>query len=172
MNNHITGLAPILPEEPRLLILGSMPGVQSLEGEKYYMNPRNHFWPILFNIFNTRILQDYDEKISWVMSKQIALWDTIHSCIRKGSLDASIKELVPNNIEKLLQKNPTIECILCNGTKAYDTFNRYICMTDYKHIHVYKMPSTSPIPGRYTKSFAGKVEAWAIIADYIDINSN
>lgn len=168
LNNQISGLPPVLPVDPKVLILGSMPGVQSLEGQQYYMNPRNHFWPILFKIFNQNELTEYEQKINWIKSKQVALWDTIQSCIRKGSLDSTIKDYVPNDIEKLLDENNTIKCVLCNGTKAYDILLKNINLVKFKHVHILKMPSTSPIPGRYTKSFIDKVEAWSVIADYID----
>ena len=43
-------LPPVVDEQTKVLIVGSMPGVQSLEKQQYYGNPRNHFWGIIGEI--------------------------------------------------------------------------------------------------------------------------
>ena len=162
------GLPVLLPENPKVLILGSMPSVKSLEIQAYYGNPRNHFWRILFQLFDEEELVDYEDKVSWLKSKGIGLWDTIGSCVRKGSLDANIKDERPNDIQSLVRENPTIHLIGCNGTKSYQVFRKYICLDEqFDKVKVIQLPSTSPIPGRYTKSFAEKVEAWRQISEYL-----
>src|SRR5690625_4061895 len=113
---------PVLPEKPKVLILGSMPSKMSFEKQQYYGNPRNHFWPILFELFQQKPLTRYEDKIQFVKDNGIALWDTIGSCYREGSLDINIMEEQPNDIKKLLIKHPTIKVIACNGTKSFQTF--------------------------------------------------
>jgi len=159
---RITGLKPVVPNSPRVLILGSIPGVQSLNKQQYYGNPRNHFWPIMFHIFNGHELSDYEARIDWIMGKEVALWDTIGSCIRPGSLDSKIRAEQPNDIISLLQQHPTIQRIICNGGKSYEVFKKYINLENAAcYVDVVKLPSTSPVPGRYTKSFEEKCNIWS-----------
>lgn len=143
-----------------------MPGGMSLERQEYYGNPRNHFWDILFALFQQKPLTNYEEKIQFVKQQhQIALWDTIGTCYREGSLDANIKEAEPNDIKSLLSRFPSLKLIACNGTKSYQMFHKYFQVDELSNVKVIKLPSTSPIPGRYTKTFAGKVEDWRQIVD-------
>lgn len=158
---------PVVPIEPKVLILGSMPGGMSLEKQEYYGNPRNHFWPLLFELFEEQPITDYEGKLDFVKQKQLALWDSIGTCYREGSLDANILEETPNDIPGLLKQYPTIQLIACNGTKSYQTFRKNFKEKIPSGIKVVKLPSTSPIPGRYTKTFKGKVEAWSIVLDYL-----
>ena len=167
MTKKLISFDPILPSKPKVLILGTMPSKQSFEKKQYYGNPRNHFWPILFELFGQEPIVDYDTKITFVKQHKIALWDTIGSCYREGSLDANILEEEPNDILKLLELNPTIQLIACNGTKSYQTFKKNIIVDADSQVNVIKLPSSSPIPGRYTKTFSGKVEEWAKILDYL-----
>lgn len=167
MSHQLESFPPVLPDEPKVLILGSMPSVQSLEKQEYYGHPRNHFWPIMFELFKHKPLESYDEKIEFIKQKGIALWDTIGSCDREGSLDANIRNEKPNDIVELIKKKPSIRLIVCNGIKSYQMFKKYISLDDNLEIDVFKLPSTSPIPGRYNKTFSEKVEEWKIITYYV-----
>lgn len=144
-----------------------MPGGMSLEKQQYYGNPRNHFWDILFELFNEVKITDYEEKLSFAKRHGIALWDTIGACYREGSLDVNIVAEEPNDIIGLLRENPTIKLVACNGTKSYQTFIKNFSKEALNKVDIVKMPSTSPIPGRYNKTFAGKVEVWKKLLDYI-----
>lgn len=166
MTEKLISFPPVLPDSPRVLILGSMPGGMSLEKQEYYGNPRNHFWHILFELLQQEPLTDYEEKINFVKRHQIALWDTIGACYREGSLDSKITAAEPNGIQSLLLAYPTIQLIACNGTKSYQMLYRYFNV-EALNVKVIKLPSTSPIPGRYTKTFAGKVEAWKQIKEFL-----
>ncbi|KAB8126582.1 DNA-deoxyinosine glycosylase [Gracilibacillus oryzae] len=160
MNNQkIYALDPIIDKHSRILILGSIPGRQSLIKQQYYGNKQNHFWPILFTIFDQEEIESYDEKIEFLQDKRIALWDTIGSCYREGSLDSKIIEAEPNPLHDLLSQYPNIQKIGCNGVKSYQTFQKHFphLMNQYD---VRKLPSSSPIPGRYTKTFQEKVAIW------------
>ncbi|WP_085992858.1 DNA-deoxyinosine glycosylase [Oceanobacillus senegalensis] len=170
MSEKIYSFPPVLPDVPKVLILGSMPSVQSIEKKQYYGNPRNHFWPILFELFQEDPIEDYGRKVEFIKKHKIALWDSIGACFREGSLDADIKEDVPNDIVGLIKAHPSIRLIACNGTKSYETFRKNFDMHELLHVHVKKLPSTSPIPGRYNKSFAEKVEAWSVILKYMDVS--
>lgn len=163
----LIGLDPIIAEDPKVLIVGSMPSVISLKNQQYYGNPRNHFWDILFELFNQKALTDYRGKLTFVKENHLVLWDVIGTCYREGSLDSNITEEEPNDIAKLLKKHPTIRLIACNGTKSFQTLKRTMDFAKLNDVDIIKLPSTSPIPGKYTKTFSGKVEEWKRIMDYL-----
>lgn len=165
---RIQSLGPISNNKARVLILGSMPGNESLSKQQYYANPRNHFWRILFAVFHTKEIDDYKEKIAFLKENKIAIWDVIHTCYREGSLDSNIKEESANDIRSFLMKLPDIKLIACNGTKAFNTFNKFIDTKEFSGIKVIKLPSSSPVPGRYNKTLHEKIELWSIIKDFID----
>jgi len=167
MPKKLISFDPVLSEKPSVLILGSMPSKLSFEKQQYYGNPRNHFWPILFELFQQDPLKNYEDKINFAKQHGIALWDTIGSCYREGSLDMNIVEEEPNDILGLLKRYPTIKLIACNGTKSFQTFRKNISLDSELGIHVIKLPSSSPIPGKYTKSFVGKVQEWKQILEYL-----
>ena len=105
----------------------------------------------------------YEAKIAWLKEKGIALWDTIGSCLRNGSLDANIKKEEANDIISLLRDYHSIQLIICNGGKSYDTLRKHIPVQaiQQKGCKIVKLPSTSPIPGRHTKSLEEKQACWA-----------
>lgn len=96
---------PSIDNNSEILILGSMPGVKSLEEQQYYAHPQNHFWKVMAHICNVPNLADcgYQTKLRILLQKKIALWDTIESCKRDGSLDSDIQNETPNDIRKLLK---------------------------------------------------------------------
>jgi len=49
MSDRIQSFAPIVDNESEILILGSVPGVRSLEMKEYYAHPQNVFWKIIFS---------------------------------------------------------------------------------------------------------------------------
>lgn len=167
MSIKLIGLDPIIGDQPKVLIVGSMPSALSLENQQYYGNPHNHFWDILFELFNQKASSDYQDKIEFIKQSHLVLWDVIGSCYREGSLDSAIMDEEPNDIFGLLKKHPTIRLIACNGTKSFQTLKRNSGLDELSHVDVIKLPSSSPIPGRYTKTFAGKVGEWEQILDYL-----
>ena len=167
MEERLVSFPPVLPERPKVLILGSMPGKMSLEKQEYYGNPRNHFWPVLFELLDEEPTDVYEERLDMAKKHGIALWDSIGACYRKGSLDANIVDEEPNDIFGLLENYPAIRLIVCNGTKSHQTFLKNFPEERLGDVKVVRMPSTSPIPGRYTKTFEGKVEEWKLILEYL-----
>lgn len=160
-------LSPIVDENTKVLIVGSMPGKQSLEKQQYYGNPRNHFWAIMGQLLAKDIPESYPEKIKLLRASQIGLWDSIESCERKGSLDATIKNEVPNDFIALFQQYPQIQLVLFNGGKSFEVFKKHVGLDVLENRVYEKMPSTSPIPGKNIKSFDEKVEAWGILLKYL-----
>ena len=112
---------PSIDENSQILVLGSMPGIKSLNEQQYYAHPQNRFWRIMENLFS-EALTGKKEKTAFLLNHGIALWDVIKTCWRKGSKDKSICEPECNDIGKLLRKYPNIKKIVLNGKKAEEHF--------------------------------------------------
>lgn len=142
---------PSIDNNSTVLILGSMPGVKSLEEQQYYAHPQNRFWKVLGHICNDPELSkyDYDLKLKTLLTHNIALWDTIKSCKREGSLDSDIQNETQNDLRGLLKKYPKIKTICLNGNKSYSAFKKYFPDLLEKYT-CRKMPSTSPANARYS----------------------
>lgn len=164
--SKINGLPPIIRQDARILILGSMPSVESLRTNQYYGNPRNHFWRIIYTIFTIDVEEDYSHRVAFIKEKRLALWDVIHSCERKGSLDSNIKNERPNDIQGLFEKYNKIEAVFFNGTMARKTFFKYFNQYSFP-VTYYLLPSSSPIPGRNIKALEEKIAAWSKIKDHL-----
>lgn len=118
VENQCICFPPLVDKNSEILILGTMPGKQSLETGEYYANTNNCFWNIIKDLFNDgKEFKDYKEKCDCLKKNGIALWDVLATCERKGSLDENIEKETPNDIKKLLQKYPNIKRIIYNGNK-------------------------------------------------------
>ncbi len=93
---------PFVDSRARILILGTLPGEESLRLQRYYGNPRNLFWRVLADVFAEPYVIEYEQQKAMLRRNRIALWDVLHSAERIGSLDSAIKNPVPNDIAKLL----------------------------------------------------------------------
>lgn len=149
-NNICKSFLPSINSKSEILILGSIPGVKSLEEQQYYAHPQNRFWRMMGLLCNVENLQDlnYPQKLQVLLKNRIALWDVIGTCTRKGSLDSNIQNETPNNIPELLKQFSNINTICLNGNKAYAAFKKYFPDL-LKKCNCYKLPSTSPANARY-----------------------
>jgi len=115
----LRGLAPIAFSSPRILILGSFPGEESLRKQEYYAHERNGFWKILTALYEPgRELKTYASKKAFIKKYRLAVWDVIHSCERKTSADSRIKNPIPNDFAAFFARHPEIKKILLNGRTA------------------------------------------------------
>lgn len=137
-------LEAYVPTSPRILILGTMPGKESLRLQQYYANRSNRFWKIIAEAAGKPLPEDYSERLKLLEQLHIALWDVYGSAERKGSLDSNIKNGEPNDIQSFIKTNPSIEKILFNGKKAYDNALGYGCVN-------VEMPSTSSANTHFTQ---------------------
>ena len=159
---RISSFAPIISEDAQILILGSVPGVKSLEMQQYYAHPQNQFWRIIFHLFNENYTSDYGEKLQVLKRNKIALWDVIDTCERKGSLDSEIRNEETNDIRQLLKNYPNIKAIFCNGQKSFKNLQKILgkeCA-----IPIFVLPSTSPL---HTISFEKKLREWEILNSFL-----
>ena len=141
---------PSINNNSKILVLGSMPGIKSLNESQYYAHPQNRFWKVMGYICNEPKLYEfyYEQKLKILLDNNIALWDVIKSCKREGSLDSDIQNEKPNDIKGLLKKYPNIKIICLNGNKSYSLFKKYFPDINEKY-RCYKMPSTSPANAKY-----------------------
>jgi len=129
---------PISNELSRILILGTMPSVQSRKAGFYYSHPRNRFWEVLARCFSRQTPHLVVDKTELLFENGIALWDVLETCEIVGSDDSTIQRPVYNDIAAFVSGKP-IEKILCNGKKAYG-FCRHLDLS----IPICYVPSTSP----------------------------
>jgi len=162
--NMLTSFQPIIDERSRILILGSMPGIESLRLQQYYANPRNQFWKILYELFDTQASQGYEERVSFIKIRKIALWDVIGTCYREGSLDSKIREEKVNNFSALFEAYPDLKAILFNGGKAYETYKKWIGFGASSNITFHRLTSSSPAN---TKKYEEKQREWSVIRDIL-----
>ena len=139
------GFAPVFDENSRVLILGSFPSVKSRETGFYYGNPQNKFWRTLGAFFHEEPPKDPEGRRAYVLKHGAALWDVVLSCTIEGSSDASIRGEQVADVASLV-RGSKIRRILCNGTTAYDLFQRHF--PELVPI-AKKLPSTSPANPRF-----------------------
>lgn len=134
--------APIVPDNSRVLILGSLPGDRSLTENQYYAHPQNRFWKTISVLFNTALPTIYSERVALLHREGVALWDVCEMAFRKGSMDTDIMQEVPNKIPELLADNPSIKAVFFNGLKAQKLYDRYFKRDP--GLQYITLPSTSP----------------------------
>jgi hypoxanthine-DNA glycosylase len=154
---------PVVGASPKVLILGSMPGVESLRQGKYYAHPRNQFWKLLGEVLGEPLQESaYERRLDILKKRGIALWDVLESCVREGSLDSDICDEEPNEIADLLRETG-IKTVFCNGGKSYAAFRALIADALPSGVEFHKLPSSSPAAAALT--FHEKLRSWGVIAE-------
>ena len=156
MAERIYGFEPVWRADARMLILGSMPSVESLRQSFYYAHPRNAFWPMMAEILGEEKPESIEEKKAMLLRHRIALWDTVGSCERAGSLDSAIRDPQPNDFAALFRNCPEIKHIFFNGATAHQLYLRLVAREDVRCVY-HRMPSTSPA---YTLKYEIKKARW------------
>ncbi len=166
----VQSFAPVIGFNPKVLILGSIPGIASLQVQQYYAHPRNAFWPIMAELFDVEWSTEYEMRIQQVKKLPVVLWDTLRACHREGSLDSAItrERLEANDIIGLLKEQPGICLIVFNGAAAEKYFNQTVAkfLTDDLKVDQIRLPSTSP--AHASKSIQQKLEDWKQITAFLD----
>ena len=151
-------IEPYFNSDSEILILGSFPSVKSREQMFFYAHPQNRFWKVISSVYNLDMPKNIENKKRLLQNCKLALWDVISSCEIEGSSDSSIKNVVPNDISKILNSS-NIEKIIVNGKTAEKFYNKYILnKIDIKAIC---LPSTSPANASWTLDKL--INAWKII---------
>ena len=163
----VKGFPPILPDRPRILILGTMPSIESLRQKQYYAHPHNAFWKIMGALLGFDPAIAYPRRVAALRRAGIALWDVLRRCERSGSLDAAIVRASeePNAIAAIIggSAGDGVAAVFLNGGKAATLFRRHVC-TDAP-AEIIQLPSTSPANARLT--FEQKLAAWNTMRRYL-----
>lgn len=156
MTEH--GIAPVYDELSEILILGSFPSVQSRARGFFYSNPNNRFWTVLTMLYQEEPLNSIEEKIAFLLRRRIAVYDTILRCDIKGSSDSSIKNVVPADLQEMIQ-NSRIRRVFTNGKLAHKLYRQYqLPLTGIEDVN---LPSTSSANASY--HLEQLLECWRIL---------
>ena len=163
---QVHNIPPLYDERSRVLILGSFPSVKSREASFFYAHPQNRFWPTLAALFGEEPPKTVEEKKSLALRHGVAMWDTIGSCEIVGSSDASITNVVPNDLSIILNA-ADIRAIFCNGGTSRRCYERYCRAQTGREALL--LPSTSPANARWTREKL--LRAWReALGPYLDLS--
>ena len=154
-SDRLQGLPPVISRQARLVILGSFPGVASLQARQYYGHPRNHFWPLLSAIWGIDLVAlPYRRRLAELRRRGLGLWDVYASCRRAGSLDQAIEDAEFNDLASLRRRAPQLQLVAHNGGESARAMRHIVALG----LPVRKLPSSSPANASW--SFERKLEAW------------
>jgi hypoxanthine-DNA glycosylase len=153
---------PVVDQRTRLLVLGSLPGEESLRQARYYANPRNQFWRLIGAVIGCELeTMAYEARLRALLDAGVGVWDVVGSARRSGSLDAAIRQHEPNALPLLLGKHPHMTALAFNGGTSARIGRKAIGPTTLTLID---LPSSSPA---YTVAYDAKLEAWLQLRRYL-----
>ncbi len=157
---------PVVDQRTRLLVLGSLPGDQSLLRNEYYGNRQNRFWVLMSEVIGVQLVPlDYSSRLKALLEHGVGLWDVVAEAHRRGSLDGNIRERSDNDLCGLLLRYPNIKAIAFNGGTAAKLGIKVLA-TYVPNYQIIELPSSSPA---YTLPYSDKAIRWqalqAVVAD-------
>ncbi len=151
----LSGLAPVIDANIRVLVLGSFPGAASLAAGQYYAHPRNQLWRLLSEVVGEDLAAlPYAERLPRLLAHRFGLWDVLAACEREGSLDANIRAPAANDFDRLRTLCPRLVTIGFNG-QASGKFAPQFSSEGYRTL---LLPSSSPAYAAL--SFDRKLAYW------------
>jgi double-stranded uracil-DNA glycosylase len=156
---------PIFTPDSRVLILGTLPSVQSRRQGFYYGNPQNRFWQVLSTLLQSPLPVDREARQAFLIKHRIALWDVLQQCRIIGSQDGTIADPVANDLRGILAAS-RIRAVFANGQTAAGLYRQF-CEHD-TGMPCVALPSTSPANGRY--SLADLAQAWQPVRDALAVD--
>lgn len=160
---YIRSFKAVARPDARVLILGSIPGEESLRQRQYYAHPQNQFWRLMQILVGAGRNLAYPERLEKLQACSIALWDVVHSCQRPGSMDENILHptVTPNNFSALFRRTPGLRLICFNGRKAAELFTRMVCpQLGHRLDAVARVTLPSTSPAHATLTFNQKCARW------------
>lgn len=154
---------PVVNSETRLLVLGSLPGEESLAQASYYAHSRNQFWLLMSEVIDCDLVRlDYAERLEALLAARVGLWDVVESASRRGSLDAHIRVHRPNRLLELAASLPNLAGVGFNGGTAARIGRRQLAARN--DLALIDLPSSSPA---FTMAVAEKRLRWRQLRDVI-----
>lgn len=146
--------------DARVLIVGSLPGAESLRQGRYYGHPRNQFWLLVGGVIGIALTEmDYAERLQALIDHRIALWDVVATGYRQGSLDTNLRVAEQSDLAGLVAKLPRLRAVAANGALAAKH------LPDVRAaIERLSLPSSSPAN---TMALATKQAEWDVLARYL-----
>ena len=138
------GFPPVTQRDAQVLILGSLPGEDSLRLQQYYAHKSNRFWWIMGELVGAFPALPYEIRLAQLKDSRIALWDVCAAAVRPGSLDANILSVSVevNDFQTFLAAHPALQLICFNGSAAAALFRRKVGVA--ANLPTRQLPSTSP----------------------------
>ena len=160
------GFPPIARPDARVLVVGSLPGPESLRQRQYYAQSRNAFWRIVAALFDTGPLDAYPARVAAIERHGLALWDVCAAAERSGALDSSIRRasVEVNDFRGFFRRHNAIERVCFNGRTAATLYRRLVLpslVAPARDLPVVVLPSTSP--AHASMSYEHKLAAWAAV---------
>ena len=142
----IHSVAPIWTPDARVLVLGTMPSPASREAGVPYAHPQNRFWPVVATLFGEEDPRTPEGRRALAMRHHLALFDVIKSCTIVGASDASIKDVVPQDIKGFIAGTQIAHVALTGGTAL--RYYKKLLAADVG-LPYEGFPSTSPANARW-----------------------
>ncbi|MEG2071122.1 MAG: uracil-DNA glycosylase family protein [Bacteroidales bacterium] len=166
-------LEPFLPENAKLLMMGSFPPPKNRwKMEFYYPNYQNDMWRMMGLLFfddKNKFVQlserkfDYDKITAFCTERGIALFDTASAVrrLKDNASDQFLEVVEQTDVERLLSRLPHCKAMATTGQKAAETVGNLLqcdvpSIGTFSHVEVnnrkllfYRMPSSSrayPLP--------------------------
>jgi len=154
---------PVVDAGTRVLLLGSLPGEESLARGQYYANPRNHFWRLIGAVIGADLVPlGYRERLAALLAAGVGLWDTVGTATRRGSLDGAIRGHSANDLASLVESLPVLRAVGFNGARSAAIGLPQLAPRP--DLELLPLPSSSPA---YTLAFERKLAAWMRLADHL-----
>ncbi|HEX6859799.1 MAG TPA: DNA-deoxyinosine glycosylase [Caulobacteraceae bacterium] len=155
---------PVVAENTRLLVLGSLPGEASLAAQRYYAHPRNLFWTLMGEVVGEDLVGlDYEDRLSTLLQHRVGLWDVVAEASRIGSLDAAITDPHENDLIALVQTLPDLKAVAFNGAASAKAGARQLAPMA-ERLALIRLPSSSPA---YAGRMELKREAWLALRSFL-----
>ncbi len=160
-----SAFAPVADARVRVLILGSLPGEESLRRAEYYAHPANAFWRLAGALAGRDLVAlPYADRLAALLDARIGLWDVIARADRRGSLDAAIRDPEHADLERLVATLPDLRAIGFNGKTAAKAGRKLLAARPGGPV-LMDLPSSSPAYA--AMPFDAKLERWSALGAHL-----
>lgn len=147
---------PSVAPDARLLVLGSLPGEESLRQGRYYAHPTNAFWWLIGEVVAEPLADlPYEARLERLKAHRIGLWDVIATARRQGSLDQAIRDPALRDLAGFVRGLPELRAVAFNGQTSARHGRRQLAGTG---LTLVDLPSSSAAHAGMTR--VAKRTAW------------